>query len=342
MKKMEKRSILKLIGPWLKARKYIILLFGIIIGMNGVVLWAYHTPNEVISYGQFLAVVIFLFAGAIDFFFFVRKYHSILELYENVEWSLKRMIDSPHAIEYGYQQVIKKIFLAGKQYKQESESQLMAMNDYYTLWAHQIKTPIAAMHLLLENEMLPDEVGFQLEAELFRIEQYAQMVLQYLRLESMASDMVIRTYDLYEIVKICVKKYAKSFIAKRISLEFEPFKGQVLTDEKWLSFVIEQLLSNSLKYTRPEGKVSISFKQDEKSGEKRLLIGDTGIGIKAEDLPRVFDRGFTGFNGRMDKRSTGIGLYLCKKITNQLAHEINIASHVGQGTTVAIIFKVER
>lgn len=198
------------------------------------------------------------------------------------------------------------------------------MSDYYMMWAHQIKTPIAAMKLLLNGR----EDGFLLMEELFKIEQYVEMVLHYLRLESIASDMVLKECDLQTLVKQTVKKYAILFINSGLTLSLEEFHVKVLTDEKWLGFVLEQIISNSIKYTR-KGTISIYMEPNEPN---TLVIEDTGIGIRQEDILRIFERGFTGYNGRMDKKSTGIGLYLCKQIMNQLSHGITVSSKEGKGT----------
>ena len=200
--------------------------------------------------------------------------------------------------------------------------------EYYTTWAHQIKTPIASMRLALQGE---DTALFRrLLSDLSRTEQYVEMVLGYLRLESPSSDYVIRNYALDDIVRQAVRKYASQFIRRRLRLEYTPLNVSVITDEKWLLFVIEQVLSNALKYTR-SGSVSITLE-----APKTLCIRDTGIGIASEDLPRVFEKGFTGCNGRTDKRATGIGLYLCRRILEKLGHSITIASTPGAGTTVRI------
>lgn len=158
------------------------------------------------------------------------------------------------------------------------------------------------------------------------------MVLQYLRLENMNEDLLIRKCSLDSIVKQAVRKYAKSFIRKKIRLDYRELDREVLTDEKWLVFVVEQILSNALKYTR-EGTVSIRM---DPGNPFTLLVEDTGIGIAPEDLPRLFSRGFTGCNGREDKKSTGIGLYLCRRILNKLSHTISIDSEIGKGTRVSI------
>ncbi|MGN0474864.1 MAG: sensor histidine kinase [Acutalibacteraceae bacterium] len=207
------------------------------------------------------------------------------------------------------------------------------MTDYYTTWAHQIKTPIAAMNLILQGEDSP--LSREIGAELFRIEQYVEMVLAYLRTGSQSTDYIIKKYSLESIVKQAVRKYAPLFIRKKISLNLEPINATVITDEKWLCFVIEQIISNAIKYT---SSGSISIHAEGNGSCTALIVSDTGIGIAAEDLPRVFDNGFTGCNGRRDKKATGIGLYLSKKILDRLGHKISIQSAAGVGTAVRIEF----
>ena len=204
-------------------------------------------------------------------------------------------------------------------------------DDYYTLWAHQIKTPIAAMRLLIQSgDGTLDTQGVrELESELFRTEQYVELALSYQRLNG-ADDLVIKRCRLDGIIRQAVRKYAMQFIRKGLTLSYDGVDCVVLTDEKWLEFVIEQLLANALKYT-PTGGISIYMQE-----EKTLVIADTGIGIAPEDLPRVFEKGYTGYNGRADKKSTGIGLYLCRRILGQLGHTITAQSKPGEGTKVKL------
>ena len=200
--------------------------------------------------------------------------------------------------------------------------------DYYTAWVHQIKTPIASARLTLQNET--GETARILSEELFRIEQYVEMVLVFLRLDSDYTDYVIKESALDDIVKASVKRFSSQFIRKRISLDYQPLNVFVLTDEKWLSFVIEQVLSNALKYTN-SGTISIYTENG-----RVLCIRDTGIGIAPEDLPRIFEKGFTGYNGRADKKATGIGLYLCKRVCQNLGHTIKAESSPEAGTVIKI------
>ena len=151
-----------------------------------------------------------------------------------------------------------------------------------------------------------------------------------MRLDAGATDYVLKQYDLDDILRQAVRKYASQFIRKKIRLVYEPLSCKVLTDEKWFLFVIEQVLSNALKYTR-SGEISITLE-----APKTLCIRDTGIGIAPEDLPRIFEKGFTGYNGRSDKKASGIGLYLCRRICGRLNHEIGVVSKVDEGTEVRI------
>lgn len=204
------------------------------------------------------------------------------------------------------------------------------MLDYYTLWVHQVKTPIAASSLLI-GDLKDKEAKSQLEQELFKIESYVHLVLQYLRLESFHDDLVLKQENLADLVREVVKKYALFFIQQGLRLNLHDLDHTIVTDKKWFLVILEQVLSNSLKYTK-EGSIEIYFHED------RLYIKDTGLGIQNADLLRVFERGFSGYNGRLTQQSSGLGLYLSKKIADQLGHKIAIDSQVGQGTTVSIAF----
>ena len=213
------------------------------------------------------------------------------------------------------------------------------------MWVHQIKTPISAMHVLLQAQetcQFKDEQYMkEMKMELFKIEQYVEMVLTYLRMEDMSSDLSFDLYSLDSIIRQAIRKYSQMFILKKIRLDYEPVQTNVLTDEKWLGFVLEQILSNALKYTNrsSQGRISVYMEEDSAQTQERkncLVIEDNGIGIWPEDLPRVFEKGFTGYNGRTDKKSTGIGLYLCKSVIDRLRHEIRIESEPGKGTKVSL------
>ena len=231
-------------------------------------------------------------------------------------------------IEEDYQLIISKLNEEAKLSQMKSSEDYNNMIEYYTVWAHQIKTPIAAMRLNLQSE--DTEQARRLMGDLNRIEAYVEMVLTFLRLDSDSTDYLIKEYDLDEIIRPAIKKFSKEFILKKLKLEYDSVNYKTVTDSKWLSFIIEQIISNAVKYTS-EGSVKICM-----SEPGVLCIEDTGIGISEEDLPRIFENGYTGFNGREDKRASGIGLYLCKRIADNLGHKISAESVAGRGTKMIL------
>ncbi len=206
--------------------------------------------------------------------------------------------------------------------------------DYYTLWVHQIKTPIAASQLLVQD-VTDRNIRSLLEQEIFKIDAYTHLVLQYLRLENFHDDLQLKQVALEQLVKEVVRKYSLFFIQKGLTINLDDLDVKVISDEKWLLVIIEQVLSNSLKYTK-SGGIEVYFK------DNTLYLKDSGIGIKDSDILRVFERGFSGYNGRLTQQSSGLGLYLSKKIADQLGHDISISSQVGQGTTVSIHFQKKK
>lgn len=240
---------------------------------------------------------------------------------------IRKQVNTTDEIENELLEIIERLKNGGMRLNDSMNMKYSDMVDYYTMWVHQIKTPIASMHLILQKE--DSEDSRRLRAELFRVEQYVQMVLCFLRLDSDFTDYVIKEYRVDDIIRPAVRRLAPQFIMKKLSLEYEQTDEVALTDEKWLSFVVEQVLSNAVKYTSA-GSISIKCDGD------RLVISDTGIGIAAEDLPRIFDKGYTGFNGQADRKASGIGLYLCRRICDNCGHSIKAESVPGHGTTIII------
>ena len=324
------KYFLKLTIAYVNDHKYLFILFCLFTGIFFIIFSLYGLPLEPVLYAFTLCLYIGLIFGIIDFIKYAKHHKLLVDLQKRITVSLEELYPPNGMIEGDYQTLMMLLHQDKVQTASKADIARTDMVDYFTLWAHQIKTPIAAMDLLLQTE--ENEQNAELSMELFKIEQYVEMVLQYLRLENTASDFVLKRYSLDGIVKQAVRKYAKMFIRKKIKLTFTELKCEALTDEKWLVFVIEQILANAIKYTN---KGSISIYMDP-SKEKTLVIEDTGIGIAPEDLPRVFEKGYTGYNGRADKKSTGIGLYLCKQILTKLSHKIEIESEVGKGTSVFI------
>lgn len=307
-------------------------------GIFFVVFELYRIPTEAVSYAFLLAGFWLLLYGSVGCFRYICHYGELSEAKRRIESGPDFLPPPENMSEEFYQDIVKALYECKLELESKSRITRQEMTDYYGLWVHQIKTPIAALRVLVQSyEDAEDEDMRHLikgmKLELFKIEQYVEMVLAYLRMETMSSDLAFDMYSLDDVVRQAVRKYSRMFILQRIRLRYETVDKKVLTDEKWLVFVIEQLLSNALKYSRAgEGCVSVYIEKDE------LVIEDNGIGIYPEDLPRVFEKGFTGYNGRSDKKSTGIGLYLCRSVMDKLRHEIRIESEPGKGTRVFLNF----
>lgn len=289
-----------------------------------VIFWLYRLPLDAVGYAFLICTFIGSIGALIDFGHFYKQHKTLVDLQKRVMLSIDELPEATNQSEEDYQELIKVIHQDKIDLITQKDHDYEEMMEYYTLWAHQIKTPIAAMRLLLS-----DKEESECEEELFKIEQYVEMVLTYLKVDHQGNDFQFEFVDIDSCIKQCIRKYAKLFIRKKLQLNYEARSLQVLTDEKWLCFVIEQLLSNAIKYT-PSGYVNIEVK------DEMLIIEDSGIGIQKEDLPRVFEKGFTGYNGRKDKKSSGIGLYLVKQVCNRLGHKISIESELGKYTRVMI------
>lgn len=305
-----------------------LLMFLLFTAVFGIMTYVYGLPAEAVGYALLLCLVISAVTVTADFLKFRAKHRALQQFADEVSCSISNMPASSNLIESDYCEIIRILNASKKETASRLTGQYSSLIDYYTMWAHQIKTPIAAMRLVLSDN--DTDTARELRDELQKTEQYVEMVLMYLKLDAGAEDYVIRKCSLDSIIRQAVKKYASQFIRKKIRLEYEPVQYEVLTDEKWLMFVIEQIISNSLKYTR-QGSIAITFEDGD-----ILCIRDTGIGIDEADIPRVFEKGFTGLNGRTDKKATGIGLYLSKRILASLEHKIQISSAAGEGTAVQI------
>lgn len=332
-------------------RKALVMFFGVLLIFCIVLsLYQLHYLPKLL-YSAAICMLLGLCYGFWDFYQTRKHWAQLYEASLNTE-NLPSLLPIPrNNVEKQYFEILTKLHSDLQKLHFNTEMKTNELKDYYTLWAHQIKIPISAMRLLLQNTDQQTH-PYAITEELFKIEQYVEMVLHYLRLESMASDMLIKSYELYDIVGQAVKKHAVLFINSKLSFQLESFTHKVITDEKWLLFVLEQLISNAVKYTR-NGKISIYLEdipnidipssapaENRKmvSEQKQLVIEDTGIGIRPEDLPRIFEKGFTGYNGRLDKKSTGLGLYLCKQILDKLSHRIEVRSELGKGTKLILKF----
>lgn len=286
---------------YLRQRRRTLLAFSLFGGIFAAAFALYQLPLRAVAYPFVLCAAAGAVLLALDYRRVLRQ-HRRLELLRQLPEELADALPPADTVtEADYRSLVTLLAESRRAIRTQEEQRYGDMVDYYTMWAHQIKTPIASMRLTLQNE--DSGLARSLSGDLMRVEQYVEMVLVFLRLDSSTTDYVIRAHSLDDIVRPAVRKFAGEFIRRRLRLDYQPLDRTVVTDAKWLGFVVEQVLSNALKYTA-SGSVTIAMDGDD------LCIRDTGMGIAPEDLPRIFDRGFTGLNGRRDTRASGIGLYL--------------------------------
>ena len=353
---------------WLAVILFLALVMTATMLLNGISI-------QEIGYGLLLCIFVTVVAVVTGYSRHCESLHLLKEVRKNIDGISNHIKDPEYLYEEYYQDCIRALVQEKDKIQNEMRNHQQDITAYYSMWVHQIKTPIAAMKLLLDEEMNlyleTDEIGEndmcvinsrEKQNELFRIEQYVDMALQYTRLEAQTNDFVLQNIALDEVIRLSIYKYAKQFIHKQLQLTYNPQQITAVTDKKWLGFVMDQLLSNAVKYTK-QGGVTIRVcrtnplqkanlengieqerevkhwyeKETPENESIRIIVEDTGIGIRAEDLPRVCEKGYTGYNGHADKYSTGIGLYLCQAILKKLGHQFQITSEQGKGTKAEII-----
>lgn len=304
-------------------------------------------------YAAVLDAILLLITVLVGFFRYSSKVKALSNALKRPVEEQAKLPEATDDVEMLYHRLLENQSIARSEAESSAAIRQSQMRDYYSMWVHQIKTPISAMKLLLEAEreelgqlMCDDEQSQYLlsdnmdsfEDELFRIEEYVSMALQYQRVSSTENDFVLEKVSVDGVIRDTIKKYAKIMIRRHIGINYSGTGQVVYTDGKWLAFMLEQILSNAIKYT-PQGVVTIETAEEK--DRFFITIKDTGIGIKAEDLPRVFEKGYTGYNGHADKKATGIGLYLCRQMADKLGHTIRMESEIGKGTKVWIGFDLD-
>ena len=306
-----------------------------------------------VVYAAVLDAILLLITVLVGFFRYSSKVKALSNALKRPVEEQAQLPEATDDVEMLYQRLLENQSIARSESESSAAIRQSQMRDYYSMWVHQIKTPISAMKLLLEAEreelgqlicddeqsqyLLSDNMD-SFEDELFRIEEYVSMALQYQRVSSTENDFVLEKVSVDGVIRDTIKKYAKIMIRRHIGINYSGTGQEVYTDGKWLAFMLEQILSNAIKYT-PQGFVTIETAEEK--DRFFITIKDTGIGIKAEDLPRVFEKGYTGYNGHADKKATGIGLYLCRQMADKLGHTIRMESEIGKGTKVWIGFDLD-
>lgn len=320
----------KWIKPFLKSIRYQIYLVSTILAIFALLIWLTRAPFYFFGYATQLTFFVFFIMVLLQWTRYKKRIEKVLQLNQTTYTSFNdEAIDSlDDAYEMQYRHLEKEFELFREETRMKEKDQL----DYFTLWLHQIKTPISVISLILQRSEDNSKEKQQLEQELIYLNNYTHMALNYLKLEETGKELDLTEVKLSSVIKETVKNYALLFIYNEISLDLDIADETVLTDYRWLQVLLEQILSNSLKYSTG-GTINIYM-----ATPTQLVIEDTGSGIRKEDLPKIFEKGYTGLNGRLHEKSTGLGLFLSRKICQRLGHTLTIDSEIGVGTKATIDF----
>lgn len=321
----------KMLLAWMKQQRLFLASALIFMGVFGAVFFLYELPSGAFLYGALVCGFLLLIATAASFFRFVQRGKG-LRAYRKTGGSTA-LPPAPGWVEGEYQAIINELQQQQKAMASKMQTDRLQDADYYGMWVHQMKVPLASLRLMMqsaESDDLPLPLRRDIRQQLFAIEQYTNMVLQYQRLQEGGTDLAFTSWPYDTLVHTGAKRVAPLFIAGNVSLQVERLPGAVVTDEKWFVFILEQLLSNAAKYTK-NGRVRVYLKS-----QAELCVEDTGIGIRKADIPRLFERNYTGGETHGERYSTGIGLYLCARAAALLNLELSVESTLGKGTRVTI------
>lgn len=330
------------ITEYLRDKRFSILFYFLLMGFISLVISLDNTIKvnmKNIIYINFVTLTIYsvyLLAGYLNN---KRYYKTIKEIIDTQKENIINILPYPKTNEQKLNYDLMRIIYDEQTKKIEKLNEERIENlEFVTSWVHEVKTPIAVSRLIIENnsEKPKEDILNSIEEEFDKIEDHVERALYYARVDAFSKDYFINDIDIEKLLKDVIKKNARSFISKKIKVEIENASVEVTSDKKWLFFIIDQIITNSLKYIDNGGFIKIYTEKDDK--EKRLIIEDDGIGIKREDLDRVFEKGFTGYTGRQSYKSTGMGLYLAKKLSMKLGHYLSIESKYGEFTRVTIHF----
>ena len=321
-----------MIKAFLKEQRHVLILFCLLSGIMLLTFYLYDLPLgalfDAVLFAGFLLLLYLVYCG----YRWLPRQKQMQELARQKSLADPTILPTAENLsEEYYQQLLQTTNTLLKEEKSRNQKQKQAIMDDFGLWLHQIKTPVAALDLLSQTSD-PDPIALKLEV--FKVNEYLQMMLNYLRQNLDDADFVFTKVQLEPLVKKMIRKYALFFSRQNISLELERLDQTVVTDEKWLAFILDQLFSNAVKYTK-NGTTRIT------GDHESLSVEDSGVGIRKEDLPRIFEKGYTGYNGRLEKRASGLGLYLAKTAADKIGVEIHLASEVGKGTSVTLTFPQE-
>lgn len=320
-----------------KASTILLLLFGLI--TIEIFLMAYNVGMFIKIYIPLIIMGLYMISIIIEYFKRKKFYNNLLNMLEELDekYLITEIIKTPNFLEgqifkNSLEQIDKSMLENVNKYKYMTED----YKEYIELWIHEIKIPIATSKMVIENNK--NAITKSIDEELDKVENYIEQALFYARSNTVEKDYYIRKVVLKEIVNESIKKNKSSLIQEKISIDIHDLDIEVNTDNKWIVFILNQIIQNSIKYRKKENSV-IEMYANQGKENVILYIKDNGIGIKQGEITRVFEKGFTGTNGRLsNKKSTGIGLYLCKKLCNKLGIGIELNSVQNEGTEVKLVF----
>lgn len=320
-----------------KASTILLLLFGLI--TIEIFLMAYNVGMFIKIYIPLIIMGLYMISIIIEYFKRKKFYDNLLKMLEELDekYLITEIIKTPNFLEgqilkNSLEQIDKSMLENVNKYKYMTED----YKEYIELWIHEIKIPIATSKMVIENNK--NAITKSIDEELDKVENYIEQALFYARSNTVEKDYYIRKVVLKEIVNESIKKNKSSLIQEKISIDIHDLEIEVNTDNKWIVFILNQIIQNSIKYRKKENSV-IEIYANQGKENVILYIKDNGIGIKQGEITRVFEKGFTGTNGRLsNKKSTGIGLYLCKKLCNKLGIGIELNSVQNEGTEVKLVF----
>ena len=330
------------ISEYLWGEKGLILLVTVCAILTGSIIYMSEHKSLFESNGFYAVLLtLFLFAAYLASDYLIRNFHcrklkTILNSHET-DWAV--LLPSPNTPE---QKIYTELLLKQKKDYDKKFTEFNDKNaediDFIETWVHEIKTPIAASKLIIENNLnAPTEKTlYNILDEIDKIEDMVQKSLCYSQLTDFSRDCQIGQVNIQKVVNECIQSEYSNIVNKDIRLNIQNIDFNVNSDAKWLQFIVKQLIDNAVKYSRPHGEIQIEFQSG--TNGQTLIFRDFGIGIKKEDLRRVFEKGFTGFNGRRANTSTGVGLYLSQKLASKLGHIITLSSQIGKGTEASLHF----
>lgn len=325
---------MKRFAAYLRERRQILAVWALCTAVFALVALLYGLPAEGALYGALLTgagTAALLGAGWPDWRRRLDAAEQAAADPDRDHITLPAPAAGAHSLEGAYQQALEtqtRRSAALRRDRRELQDDLL---DYFATWAHQVKTPLAAMRLLLQSGADPAE----LEPELFRTEGYVDAAMGYLRLGADSRDLVLAPTALDPLVRGCLRRYARMFILGRLRLDYAGAAADArpVTDGKWTAFILEQLLSNGVKYTPPGGTVTV------RADSRTLTVADTGPGIGDADLPRIFEKGYTGANGRQKQaESSGLGLYLCARAAARMGCTLTAENRPEGGCVFTLTF----